>query len=96
MQAIQTKYLGPTDTKGSRIKAWCERGSVTIKYDTDDLEEHAHDRAMVALISKFVDEDTKKYGTPLACTWAKHGWIRGGVRGGYVYVADVTTEKVLP
>jgi hypothetical protein len=32
MQAIQTKYIGPSKTKGSRIKAWCDAGSVTIPY----------------------------------------------------------------
>ncbi|QOR55742.1 MAG: hypothetical protein YHS30scaffold667_38 [Phage 65_10] len=32
MQAIQTKYLGPTNLKGSRIKAWCDAGSLTISY----------------------------------------------------------------
>ncbi|TXH40544.1 MAG: hypothetical protein E6Q97_39425 [Desulfurellales bacterium] len=32
MQAIQTRYLGPTNSRGSRIKAWCDRGSITIPY----------------------------------------------------------------
>lgn len=33
MKAIQTRYLGCTNTKGSRIKAWAEGGhSVTIGY----------------------------------------------------------------
>lgn len=31
-QAIQTKYLGPTNTKGSRIKATCAAGSLTVSY----------------------------------------------------------------
>jgi hypothetical protein len=95
MQAIQTKYLGPTNTKGSRIKAWCERGSVTVDYDQYSGV-GAHDKAMKALISRFVSEDTEKYGTPAACPWIKHGWIRGGISTGYVYVADVASEKVLP
>lgn len=33
MQAIVTKYLGPTDTKGERIKATCDAGSVTVAWD---------------------------------------------------------------
>lgn len=33
MQAIITKYLGPTDTKGIRIKATCAAGSFTMGYD---------------------------------------------------------------
>lgn len=33
MKAIQVRYLGPTDCRGSRIKAWAEGvGSVTIPY----------------------------------------------------------------
>lgn len=32
MQAIQTKYLPATNYRGSRIKATCERGSLTIGY----------------------------------------------------------------
>jgi len=33
MTAIQTKYIGPTDHKGARIKAWSVGGrSVTIGY----------------------------------------------------------------
>jgi hypothetical protein len=30
MQAIQVKYLGPTNTKGSRYKATCQAGSLTL------------------------------------------------------------------
>ena len=34
MKAIITKYIGPTDTRGSRIKASDEDGnSITIGYD---------------------------------------------------------------
>lgn len=39
MQAIQTKYISSTNTRGSRVKAWCEAGSVTVPYD------HVHDEA---------------------------------------------------
>lgn len=95
MQAIQTKYLGPTNTKGARIRAWCERGSTTVNYTHDLSTEEEHDRAMKALLAKFVDEDTARYGSPLACCWVRHGWIRGGTDKGYVYVADVESEKVL-
>ena len=33
MQAIETRYLGPTNTRGSRIKATAAAGSITIHYD---------------------------------------------------------------
>ena len=33
MQAITAKYIGPTNFKGSRIKARCAAGSITLDYD---------------------------------------------------------------
>lgn len=33
MQAIITKYLPPTQSRGSRIKASCQSGSITVPYD---------------------------------------------------------------
>lgn len=33
MQAIETKYIGATNHKPSRIKATCTAGSVTVSYD---------------------------------------------------------------
>lgn len=33
MQAIQTKYFGPTNHRGARIKAICAAASVTVPYD---------------------------------------------------------------
>ena len=33
MQAIETKYFGPSNVKGSRIKATAQAGSVTVGYD---------------------------------------------------------------
>ena len=51
-QAIETRYLRATDTKGARIKATAWGGSVTIGYpyalDTQD----AHRAAADALIAK--------------------------------------------
>ena len=50
MQAIQTKYLPATNTKQSRIKAWCNAGSVTIGYPHEHSEADAHYSAAQALI----------------------------------------------
>ena len=33
MQAIQVKFLGPTNFRGSRYKAWAQAGSVTLSSD---------------------------------------------------------------
>jgi hypothetical protein len=32
-QAIQTKWLGPTNFRGSRVKAFCEAGSLTMGWE---------------------------------------------------------------
>lgn len=45
MQAIQTKYIGPTNFRGSRVKASCAAGSITLGWlselDTDGNHRHA-------------------------------------------------------
>ena len=61
MQAIITKYLGPTNIRGSRIKASCDRGSITIPYPHIGIEEN-HVAAAQALVDKFVREDAAQYG----------------------------------
>lgn len=51
-QAIETRYLGPTNTKGGRIKATAWAGSITIGYDHALNTEDAHKAAADALIAK--------------------------------------------
>lgn len=52
-QAIVTHYLGPTNVRGSRIKATAQAGSVTLHYasELDTFDNHA--RAAVALANRF-------------------------------------------
>ncbi len=50
MQAITTKYLGPTDTRGARIKARCQAGSVTVPFEYGATD--PHDVAALALLVK--------------------------------------------
>lgn len=45
MQAIVTKYLGPTDHKGARVKARCEAGSLIVSWDDAKDTEANHDHA---------------------------------------------------
>ena len=52
-QAIITKFIGPTETRGHRIKASCESGSVTIAYPDCDDNQDAHHKAAQALCNKF-------------------------------------------
>lgn len=52
MQAIRTKYYGPTDTTGSCIRAKCQAGSIRMPYRHElDLEEN-HEAACRELCLK--------------------------------------------
>jgi hypothetical protein len=53
MQAIQTKYFGPSNVRGSRIKATAAAGSVTVHYDPALNVEDNHKAAAWALRAKF-------------------------------------------
>lgn len=53
MQTIETRYIGPTDTKGSRIKATSAGGhSVTIPYNDAASASDCHAAAVRALMEK--------------------------------------------
>lgn len=50
MQAIETRYFGPTNTRGARIKATTASGiSRTVPYDHAENSEGAHWQAAKAL-----------------------------------------------
>ena len=51
-QAIETRYLGPTNTKGGRIKATAWAGSVTVPYDHALNADANHRAAQLALRHK--------------------------------------------
>lgn len=57
-QAITTKYLGPTDTKGARIKASCEAGSIIVSwvynFDASGMHAYAVDTAAGRLMQAAV------------------------------------------
>ena len=52
MQAIVTKYFGPSNIRGSRIKASCQARSITISYDYALNSEGNHRSAAIALQTK--------------------------------------------
>jgi hypothetical protein len=66
MIAIQTKYIGPTNSKGSRIKAWTSNGhSCTVSYDHAYSHEMVHFQAVKELVKKHKldwDLDNMRYG----------------------------------
>ena len=79
MQAILTKYLPVTNSRGSRIKATCERGSLTIDYPHELSGDAVHRKAAHALVEKFLSEDAIKYGQEARSS--KSGWNREFVTG---------------
>ena len=53
MKAIKTKYIGPTNFKGARIKASdCDSNSITIPYPHELDSHQAHMLAAVKLCEK--------------------------------------------
>ena len=52
-QAIVTKYIGPTNHRGARIKATAFAGSATIPFDYELGIPAAHEAAARALADKF-------------------------------------------
>lgn len=60
MQAIQTKFLGPTNTRGSRFKATCWLTSFTMSRDYSASVEENHAAAIEALVCKLNNERITK------------------------------------
>ncbi len=52
MQAIITKFYGPTNHKGARIKATCEAGSIWMSYEYGLNIDGNHAKAAQMLIDK--------------------------------------------
>lgn len=75
MQAIYTKYLGPTNTKGARIKAYTLGGlSVTIGFDYALSGEAIHFQAVKALVKRYALNE-----------WPIGDMCYGDAPGGYVF-----------
>jgi hypothetical protein len=53
MQAIITKYLGPTDHRGARVKATADAGTVTVSWDHALNTEDNHRAAAEALANEY-------------------------------------------
>jgi hypothetical protein len=83
MQAIQTKYFGPTNNRGSRIKAFCAAGSITISYPYELSGQACHRAAADTLIKK------------LGWIESSYGELIGGQlkSGDYVFVFNNQSGK---
>lgn len=86
MQAIQTKFLPATNARDYRIKASCERGSITIPFPETIEGEEAHRFAVDALLKKFQKEDSARAEEQEAVHWWPGGYVMGAVKGGFVAV----------
>ena len=76
MKAIETKYLGCTNSRGSRIKAIAEGGdrphSVTLSYDHELNGDENHEAAAWALVIKM--------------GWTWETMFGGGTRDGMAWI----------
>ena len=82
MQAIYTKYLGPTDYKQSRLKAYTLDGkSVTIPYPGGWPDEKIHFEAVKALAARY------------GIAGVTAGMVYGDAPGGYVFCYPNSTVK---
>lgn len=96
-QTITTKFLGPSNVRGSRIKASCERGSIVISWDHSFNSSNNHENAVKALLEKFTQEDFKKYGIEKGHGWDSAQWVGGWneKNGGYSFV-QVPDASIFP
>ena len=90
-QAIETKYIGPANTKGGRIKAECWGGNTTISYPHELNSDEAHKAAAQALIEKMTALALKHGGS--RSIWNAGHWVQGGNAKGTGYVFTVTEGK---
>ena len=89
-QAIVTRYLCPTNTKPSRIKATCDRASLIITFPQGESLVDAHAVAVRALLEKFHKEDAPD-GDFRYRSWPSFDrWVCGGMpqasKDSYVWV----------
>jgi hypothetical protein len=89
MQSIETKYIGPSNVRGSRVKATASGGvSLTLSWDDALNVEENHNAAARALITKLGwfrgVEAGDRYGD----------WFSGDTKTGCVYVCAVEYAKL--
>jgi len=97
MQAIETRYIGATNTKGSRIKATAEAGTITIPYPYDakgvgQAHREAADALRLHLATKIAKSYNKDRPKDKRMTMEQTGWLNPMVGGalpkerGYAFV----------
>tara|TARA_R110000868_G_scaffold307218_1_gene568658 strand:+ start:55 stop:303 length:249 start_codon:yes stop_codon:yes gene_type:complete len=79
MIAITTKYLSPTNNRGSRIKAYAKPFNVTIPYDYSLSDEKLHFKAVKELVKKH------------NLNWDISNMNYGSTENGYVFTFNHST-----
>jgi hypothetical protein len=79
-QAIETKYIGHSNTRGARVKASAQAGSITIPWDDALDTDGNHDAAARALAHKL--------------HWTGK-LVGGGLKRGNCYVFHTDTASAL-
>ena len=81
MQTISTQYYGPTDHRGSRVRAKASYGKTTYWHDWDyslsNMENHR--------------EAAKQLMIKLNWESVSGSWIMGGTKDGYIFVNNSET-----
>ena len=82
MQSIHSKYLPATESNGSRIKAKCARGSITIPLDYGLSGDAIHRAAVMALVLRFTNEDFYSQGIPRETNFWNRAFVSGSLSDG--------------
>ena len=94
MQSIETRFIGPTNSRGSRYKAIAGDGgkgfTLTVEADYRLGSEENHARAARLLIQKLGWFHDESRGDRYA------DWYAGGTSRGYVFVCCVDYAKLEP
>lgn len=88
-QAIKTQYFGPGNVRGSRIKATCDAGSITVDYDHALNVTDNHVAACEALLKRLGWSQPYSGGAfkDGSMFWVAEPGANGGA--GYGYAAGV-------
>lgn len=88
--AILSKYVGPTNSRGSRIIVSSQRGRKSFPYPYEKSGADCHSWAVERYLEAIKNEDQKSYGEK-ATGWGElSGYSIGQLKSGeYVFVSNI-------
>lgn len=97
MRTIETKYLGPTTHRGSRIKASLggsmpSKPTITVGWDYSIDAEENHEKACAALALRLDADHIERYGAP--GNYAEGVWCGGHTANGMAWIFIQPREAV--